>query len=420
MNERHATGGDGPVRVDMRLAARVFLPFALGYFLSYLYRSVNAVIGPTLSDEFALSAGDLGLLTAAYFIAFAAAQVPVGMFLDSHGPRRVETVLLIFAALGAFVFSVADGLGVLVFGRALIGLGVAACLMAAFKAITEWFPPDRQPMLNGFIMAAGGMGAITATAPAELIVSEYGWRMGFVVLAVATLAAAIVIGTLVPERERAGAAEGVGERLAGLRRVFSSRAFWRIAPLAAMSQGSLLSIQTLWAGPWLRDVAGLELREVSLVLLAGAVGFVLGNIGGGFLAGALYRRGVAPLRIAVCGMCVFMTMQVLLVAGWTDQPMVLWFLVGASGSTGIICFAALTREFPPSLAGRASTGQNLMIFVAAFVLQWGMGAVIGLWPAAEAGRYAIEGYQAAFAIALALQAAAMGWVFLSRPRRPRS
>ena len=68
------------------LVCRVFLPFALGYFLSYLYRTVNAVIGPNLVEEVALTAGGLGLLTSAYFISFAAAQLPLGFFLDTRFP----------------------------------------------------------------------------------------------------------------------------------------------------------------------------------------------------------------------------------------------------------------------------------------------------------------------------------------------
>lgn len=255
-NNVQATRGTPPGFVW--LVARVFLPFALGYFLSYLFRTVNAVIGPTLVDELGLSAGGLGLLTSAYFIAFAAAQLPLGFFLDSRGPRRTEAGLLIIAAAGALVFSLGEGLWGLVLGRAMIGLGVAACLMASFKAMVEWFPRDKLPLANGFIMASGGLGAIAATAPTQLLVAEVGWRYGFVALAIATLAAALILWTVVPEKPRDTGRVGVGEQLGGLRQVYGSLAFWRIAPITALSQGTFLAIQTLWAGPWLRDVAGLD------------------------------------------------------------------------------------------------------------------------------------------------------------------
>ncbi|MEL0144815.1 MAG: MFS transporter, partial [Alphaproteobacteria bacterium] len=204
-----------------RLLAAVFLPFASGYFLSYLYRTVNAVIGDELVTEVGLSAGELGLLSSAYFITFALAQIPIGVYLDSHGPRRVETVLLVIAAAGAVVFSLGEGLWSLVAGRALIGLGVAACLMGAFKAMSEWFPADRLPLMNGFVVAFGGLGALVATAPTEALVAEVGWRGGFWGLSVATVLVAVLIFFVVPERQRAGSTAPLSEGIEGLRGVYA-------------------------------------------------------------------------------------------------------------------------------------------------------------------------------------------------------
>ena len=84
---------------------RILVPFALGYCLSYLFRAVNAVLAPDLTSELNLNAEDLGLLTATYFATFAAFQLPLGVLLDRYGPRKIEAVLLIFAAVGAYLFS---------------------------------------------------------------------------------------------------------------------------------------------------------------------------------------------------------------------------------------------------------------------------------------------------------------------------
>lgn len=400
----------------LRLMAVVFLPFATGYFFSYLYRTVNAVIGPDLALEVGLSAGQLGMLSSAYFITFAAAQIPIGVFLDSHGPRRVETVLLVIAALGALLFAIGDTLWGLVLGRALIGLGVAACLMGSFKAMSEWFPMDRLPLMNGLVVAFGGLGAMVATAPTEALVAEIGWRSGFIALAVATTLVAVAIWFVVPERVREGSSDPMLVRIGGLKGIFTSRAFWRIAPLAAFSQGSFLAIQTLWAGPWLRDVAGLDSRNVSFVLLSGAAGFVAGNLVAGLAAERLARRGVAPIIVAGAGMAAFMVLQALVLLEWTQFPVLLWFVFGATGTTGVLAFSVLARTFSAGLAGRANTAQNLMIFAMAFALQWGMGEVINIWPVTAEGGYAQVGYQAAFGFALVLQAIAFVWLVLGRER----
>ena len=149
------------------LFVRVFFPFAFGYAISYFYRNANAIIQSNLVDDLGLGPADLGLLTSAYFFSFAVFQLPLGILLDRYGPRRTEAALLLFAALGALIFSNAETSTGLVLGRLLIGLGVSSCLMAAFKAFVIWFQSERLPMINGLQMVAGGLGALGATTPLQ-------------------------------------------------------------------------------------------------------------------------------------------------------------------------------------------------------------------------------------------------------------
>src|SRR5262245_49640760 len=92
-----------------RLIVCVLLPFAAGYYLSYLFRSINALIAGDLSAELGLSAAELGTLTSAYFLVFAAVLLPCGVLLDRYGPRLVDSALLLIAAGGSLVFALADG-----------------------------------------------------------------------------------------------------------------------------------------------------------------------------------------------------------------------------------------------------------------------------------------------------------------------
>ena len=242
---------------------RVFIPFALGYFISYLYRVVNAVLAPDLASELGVGPSELGLLTAAYFITFAAFQLPLGVLLDRFGPRKIESFLLIFAAVGAFVFSKAQTTTGLVLGRALIGFGVSACLMAAFKAFVIWFDTQQLPLINGIQMAAGGLGALTATAPVEAALGITDWRGVFFILSIVTLAVAAAVFFVVPEKKIENQGDSFKEQIQGIFIIFSSLRFWRIAPWTVMSQASFMAIQGLWSGPWMRDVAGFERTDRS-------------------------------------------------------------------------------------------------------------------------------------------------------------
>lgn len=399
---------------------RVFIPFALGYFLSYLYRVVNAVLAPDLASELGIGPSELGLLTAAYFITFAAFQLPLGVLLDRFGPRKIESFLLIFAAAGAFVFSRAESVSGLVIGRALIGFGVSACLMAAFKAFVLWFRRERLPLINGIQMAAGGFGALTATAPVEAALGVTDWRGIFFILSIITLAVAAAVFFVVPEKKIEQHGDSIKEQIQGIIQVFSSLTFWRIAPLTVMSQAAFLAIQGLWSGPWLRDVAGFERDMIARVLLMIAVAMVTGFILMGAAAERLSRLGIKPIVIAVAGMTAFMITQGLLTLEVTSWSRTLWVLFGIFGTTGIIPYAVLSQSFPLHLSGRVNTGVNLLVFIAAFSAQWGIGAIINLWPGTAAGGYAPAGYQAGFAMMLCLQVIALLWFVVASIRMDRN
>jgi predicted MFS family arabinose efflux permease len=391
----------------------VFIPFALGYFLSYLFRVVNAVLAPDLASDLGVGPSELGLLTAAYFITFAAFQLPLGVLLDRFGPRKIEAFLLIFAAVGAFIFSRAQSVSGLVIGRALIGFGVSACLMAAFKAYVLWFRRQQLPLINGFQMAAGGFGALTATAPVEAALGVTDWRGVFFILALVTLVIAAVVFWVVPEKKIESKNESVRDQLNGIVSVFSSLTFWRIAPLTVTSQTAFLSIQGLWSGPWLRDVAGFERAMIAHVLMTIAIAMVAGFIFMGAVTERLSRWGIKPIAVAVTGMSAFVVVQALLILEVTSWAHTLWILFGIFGSTGIIPYAVLSQSFPLHLSGRVSTALNLLVFVAAFSAQWGIGAIINMWPGTADGGYAPAGYQAAFAMPLLLQLLAVLWFILA-------
>ena len=210
----------------------------------------------------ALGPADLGLLTSVYFLTFAAAQIPIGVLLDRYGPRRIQSVLLLIAAAGAALFGTVEGFIPLLVARAMIGLGVAAALMAGLKAIVLWFPRERVALVNSYMIMLGALGAVTATAPAERMLDWTGWRGLFELLAAATAACAVVIYFVVPEPVSITSLPK-SSAPPSLKTVYADPRFWRLAPLSATCVGSAWALQGLWAAPWLTDVEGLDRPEFS-------------------------------------------------------------------------------------------------------------------------------------------------------------
>lgn len=395
---------------------RIFFPFALGYFLSYLFRVVNAVIAPDLAADLSLDPSQLGLLTATYFIAFASSQLPLGILLDRYGPRLVESLLLLFAAAGAAVFAVSDSLPGVILGRALIGFGVSACLMAAFKSYVIWFPAHILSRVNGFQMASGGLGALAATLPVEWALDVTNWRGVFMGLALLSFLTALIVYKMVPESGSRSDPEPLGLQVSGIAKVFKSSVFWRIAPLTTLSQSGYISLQGLWAGPWLKDVAGLGREGAAGLLSASAMAMITGFICLGFLAEKLAQRGIPVRMTAVGGMSVFILLQGVMAFHLPIHPAVVMVCFGFFGTSGILAYTALTISFPMALSGRVTTCLNMMVFIAAFIVQWAIGIIINQWETTGINTYDPAGYRVAFAALLALQAVSLIWYLVFRPR----
>lgn len=398
-----------------RLIAIVFLPFAAGYYLSYLFRTINALISGALIADLALGAGDLGLLTSVYFLTFAAAQIPVGVLLDRYGPQRIQSGLLLIAAAGAALFATAEGFIVLVVARAMIGLGVAAALTAGLKAIVLWFPKERLALVNGCMVMVGALGAVTATAPMEMLLGSIGWRGLFAGLAMATVLAAFAIYVLVPEH-RSAIPLKEGPSCARLKTVYTDPRFWKLAPLSATCVGSAWALQGLWVAPWLTDVEGLDRASLVTHLLVMAAALSFGALVLGAITDRMRRHGVEPPHLLAGLAGLFMAAQLALILRLPLPSLLPWLVVAAAGAGTVLSYAIVAECFPKEAAGRANGALNACHLGWAFLFQCAAGWVLDLWPSQD-GHYPAIAYQVAFGINVALQAVALVWFKLDRLKR---
>ncbi|MBL8382016.1 MAG: MFS transporter [Burkholderiales bacterium] len=390
----------------------MLLPFALGYGGSYFFRNVNAVAGPVLAAEFGLGPGDLGFLTSAYFLAFSAAQIPLGIALDRWGPALVNAVMLTCAAAGATIFGCADSEAMLILGRCLIGAGAGAALMSAMSAVHAWAPGGRAATYIGLVMTAGGLGAILASTPTQWLIDAHGWRMVFFLLAATSCAFACAnLGVARRARQPAAAGQSLARLLAGVVSIYADMRFWRICVPLMFTLGTMLAFQSLWAALWMRDVAGIaDPLAVANVLVAFNLGMTAAFLTAGWLGDTLKARGVPHVVTVKAFLALALVAQAWLMAAPAFLPHLAWGMLSYGANALMLGYALLAEHFPAELTGRVNTSLNLMSFSCAFFVQWGIGLVVSLWPAAGAG-YAPQGYYAAWGILFAVQLVAVGWLF---------
>ncbi len=397
---------------------RVTLPLAGLNFVNQAARGVMAVIGPVLAVEYGLSASELGLLSSILFFAYCLWQLPVGVLLDVFGPRRVQTAMGLLAGAGCALFAVSDGMLGFMIARTMIGVGIAAGLMAVLKANSQFFPRAEVAGVTGIAMFIAASGSLMATAPVEALLPQIGWRGAFWILVAITGAVTVWIFTSVedkPGQPSRGWRAEVGVIIAIIR----SGIFWRLTPLIALMSIFTFTYHGLWAGPWLRDLAGLDGHARAATLFCYALGMMTGGLAMGQLTSRMQKAGHAPMLVPA-GAAVLM---LLIQAGFVFAPKdfttvtVLWTLLALIAAAGPPGYAVIAQYFPVEQMGRVSTVINTVVLGGAFLMQSLIGWILDLWPRTASGGWEPAGYQWAMALSMAMQVAALAWSWRHLTRR---
>ncbi|MFP6744393.1 MAG: MFS transporter [Alphaproteobacteria bacterium] len=366
---------------------RVLGALSAAYFISQFFRASIAVIAPDLARDLALSPEGLGTVTGAFFLAFGATQIPLGIMLDRFGPRLTMASLLLAAVAGSLVFAMAESLVILTLGRALIGVGCAGVFMGSVVVCARWFPPDRLATAAAVVLAVGGTGNLLAATPLAFAADHIGWRGAFVAMAALSLVMAGVVFALVRDappdhpfhRRRR---ETLRDTLRGMREVLGNPRLPFIALMAFVAYSAMATVLTLWAGPYLADVHGLDGVARGNVLLLPALGLIAGPLCYGPLDRLLDTRkwlvvGGALATIGVLGCLALIPAPPLWLA------VTLLTLLGFVGTYSIMIMTHGRASFPERLVGRAVTIVNFANFTGVAVMQFAVGAIVGAFEATD-------------------------------------
>ena len=395
-------------------AVRVFACFALAYFASFALRTIGSIIAPELIGDFTLSNGQLGSLSSAYFLGFAALQLPLGIWLDRFGSRRTHATLLTIAALGCALFAVAGSFTALWIGRVLIGVGVAGGLMAALKAFRFWYAPRRQLQLAAWMLMSGSLGALATTVPVRTALPYLGWRGVFWVVCALLALAAVTIWSFLPrDEERSSQARITGEPLwTGYREVFADPYFRRFVVVSVLSQSGFISLQSLWAGPWLIDVLGLSPAQAAQVLFGFNLVLMAGYLSVGALIPRVNRLGWSMVRIVLVGTSLLVLIEIAIASTQSRWAWPLWLVLAITGTYFSTVQTHVSLSFPPALTGRAFTAYNLLTFSAIFASQWLFGVGVDAFKAA--GLATPMAFRATLMALVGLQVLGLVWFHFSK------
>lgn len=393
----------GPTRQETAL----FLVAALAaiYAISQFLRNSIGVIANDLARELSLSATQTGLLSSAFFFAFAAVQIPVGIAIDRYGPKNTMLATAVLTVIATILFALAPSASALIAARALMGLGCSTFLMAPLVIFARRFAPVRFAGLASLHMSLANIGTLSATAPLALSAAYLGWRASFLVVAGLTAVAAVMLVWAVPKDEaKSQGRENLVAAFRGVSRALKVRSFWPVFFVHLTTYGCFASVIGLWGGPWLTDVHGADLETRGQILLIGASAQIAGLL----TWGTLDRYWGSYKRLVLLAG----SMTALLLIGFAVLPLDLtsaavWLgLFGFCVAYTPVLMAHGKSLFPPDIMGRGITLMNIGTMGGAFLSQSVTGLLIDLAGRNEQNAYTAENYRLVFG-------ALAGWLLLS-------
>ena len=353
----------------------IFCVFAFGFFISNLLRSITATLTPILTTEFNLSAGNLGLLAGGYFIGFAIMQIPVGFLLDKHGPKKIISSFLVIAIIGTVSFALAKTFAGLLISRIFIGVGVSACMMGPLTGYRVWFAEKYQQRANSWMLMVANLGFVSSTLPVQILLPEIGWRLIFGLIAILTLLSIILILMFIPNWNKTDETLKK-ENLSALSEIWKNKFFISLIPIAFINYGGIQAIQTLWAGPWMLEVAGYNAIQSATGLFWINITMLIAFLFWGYILPKIESFGVDSIKIIKIGLPISYIVLFLIIYLGQKAGATLFALYILASIVISLTQPAIALTFAKNLAGKSLTSFNVFLFSGTFFMQWGIGLII--------------------------------------------
>ena len=372
----------------------IFLGLCIIFIFALFFRTNTAVIVKDLMADFAISAASLGLMASAFFYAYGAVQIPVGLLSDRIGVQHTVFCFSLLGVAGCIMFALSTGLHMATWARALIGIGTAGIWIPSLKYLAISYKPDEFVTRTGIINAIGGLGLILATLPMAVMVERIGWRLSYIIPSLIMLALVIALYRLM--KFSAGSSQKLGsnaleEQNKGGRKEKSSFSpdrsfwhhpmFWRFALWAFLIYGVLFSFQSLWGVSYLQETFGKSRELAGTLLMFVSIGGICGGVVWGLLSERFFRARRPVLLLGTIGMAGAYVALLFLRSCYPGDSAIasIYFLLGLCGFTFLLNLGCVKEFFPLEIAGTAMGTVNASMFMGVAAFQGITGYIIGLF-----------------------------------------
>lgn len=258
--------------------------FSILFTITLFLRSSPAVIASDLMQDFSLLPVTLGIISSIYFWVYGIIQIPIGYISDKHGVRNTVVIFGLISVIGTLLFSFAQNIQMLTWGRLIIGIGTAGVFVPAIKYISVSFQPEYFARMTSLVSSIASVGPILAALPLALFVEATNWRTPLIATSIFHLVLVIIAWFLLtgkplnPISIKDDSSKKEEAKSSGAKDLLLK--YYKVAYFliwAFLIYGILFSFQTLWGGPYLQDVFSLGREEAGSILMFISIGIVIGG-----------------------------------------------------------------------------------------------------------------------------------------------
>ncbi|MDN3505397.1 MAG: MFS transporter [Rhabdochlamydiaceae bacterium] len=381
--------------------------YSLAACLSVFVQVMTALVELPFDDTFALGSQQLAFLTSLFFFFLAVSLIPVGILIDKFGPKIIQTALLFIGGIGILIFALAHEYYLLVIGRILMGIGMSSGFVTGLKAVKLWFSEKRFKTINMTLVAATSFGALLASYPLEICLEHIHWRPLLIFIAVLFFVLACIFVLFVPiyKHQDKETVRPIGE-------ILSNKNYWKLLVLSALCFGTYMAYQSLWISKWLQDGLGLPQEKISIYLFIISIAAVLGIIS--YKAFVFFGQKLRLNYVSMVGfyMIFYIGFQIALIYKPLAYSYIPWFFFGFFVQAIFLSLLEFAKIFSANQYGKVITFFLFFIYIAAFIIQYLVGATINLWPMSSGGNFGVRSFHSAFWIIAIINLAALVWFFM--------
>ena len=302
-------------------------------------------------------------------------QIPVGLLLDKHGPKKIISFFLVIAVIGTLSFALAKTFTGLLISRVFIGVGVSACMMGPLTGYRVWFAEKYQQRANSWMLMVANLGFVSSTLPVQILLPEIGWRLIFGLIAMLILLSIALILIFIPSWPKTDKTLKK-ENFSALSEIWKNKFFISLIPIAFINYGGIQAIQTLWAGPWMLEVVGYSQIQSATGLFWINITMLIAFLFWGYVLPKIESFGIDSIKILKVGLPISYAVLFMIIYLGQKAGATLFASYILASIVISLTQPAIALTFAKNFAGKALTSFNVFLFSGTFFMQWGIGLII--------------------------------------------